>query len=173
MSDVEHGRDAAVGRLLAGAAQAIAGVRYCWLVTGPGAGIAARPMGRLPRAPGDDDWTIRFVVDDRSRKVADIGRDAAVAVIFQRAADDAYVAASGRAALRPGAAEDGRLWKPAYDAYFPTIADRAHAAFLELAAERLELWIRGVTPEPFGLRPTCLARPPGGAWRLLSAPGAG
>lgn len=176
MSDMDNGRDdAGVGRLLSGAAQAIAGVRYCWLVTGPAAGIdiAARPMGRLPRGPDDDDWTIRFIVDDRSRKAADIRRDAAVAVIFQRTVDDAYVIARGRAVLRQDAAADRRHWKDAYDAYFPTAADRAHAAFVEIAAERLALWIRGVTPEPFGLSPTRLARPPGGAWRLLAEREAG
>jgi hypothetical protein len=30
----------------------------------------------------------------------------------------------------------------------------------------MELWIRGVTPEPFGLRPTILERDDGGGWRL-------
>jgi hypothetical protein len=31
----------------------------------------------------------------------------------------------------------------------------------------MELWIRGVTPEPFGMRPTTLERDAGGAWRLI------
>jgi hypothetical protein len=29
----------------------------------------------------------------------------------------------------------------------------------------MELWIRGVTPEPFGLLPTVLERDAGGGWR--------
>jgi len=36
---------------------------------------------------------------------------------------------------------------------------------VEVDIERMELWIRGVTPEPFGLLPTKLERGEGGAWR--------
>jgi hypothetical protein len=32
---------------------------------------------------------------------------------------------------------------------------------------RMALWIRGVTPEPFGLRPTLLERETGQEWRLI------
>ena len=47
MSQAEVGRND-VSLLLAGAAKAIAGVRYCWLVTEAETGGAnARPMGRL------------------------------------------------------------------------------------------------------------------------------
>jgi hypothetical protein len=43
---------------------------------------------------------------------------------------------------------------------------RAHALFVEVAIERLELWIRGVTPELFGTMATVLERDHGG-WRLV------
>ena len=59
-------------------------------------------------------------------------------------------------------------WKAAYNAYFPSEQDRANAAFVEVDIERMELWIRGVTPEPFGLRATVLARD-GGGWRLIAS----
>ena len=55
-----------------------------------------------------------------------------------------------------------------YDVYFPSEADRASAIFVEVEVERMELWIRGVTPEPFGLRATVLARD-GGGWRLIAS----
>jgi hypothetical protein len=44
----------------------------------------------------------------------------------------------------------------------------ANAAFIEVEIKRMELWIGGVTPEPFGLRPTVLERVSGGEWRLVS-----
>jgi hypothetical protein len=44
-------------------------------------------------------------------------------------------------------------------------------AFLEIEAQRLELWIRGVTPEPFGLQTTTLERDGAGAWRLTRGDG--
>jgi hypothetical protein len=57
-------------------------------------------------------------------------------------------------------------WKGAYGAYFPTTQDRRNAIFVKLDVERMELWIRGVTPEPYGLRPTVLERDVGRGWRL-------
>ena len=166
MSQAEVGRDD-VSLLLAGAAKAIAGVRYCWLVTEAETGGAnARPMGRLLPAAEENDWTIRFVTDGRSRKASDIRRAGKVGLIFQRDQDDAFVVLSGRAMLIEAASEVRRLWKDAYNAYFPDEADRTNATFVQVNVERMELWIRGVTPEPFGLRPTVLARDAGGIWRL-------
>jgi general stress protein 26 len=164
----EDKRDAVeVSRLLAGAAKTMASLGYCWLVTAAETGGAnPRPMGRLPRDPGDNEWTVRFVTDARSRKARDIRRAGKVAVIFQREADDAFVTLIGAAKLRDSASEVRRRWKDAYDAYFPSEMDRANASFIEVEVERMELWIRGVTPEPFGMHPTTLERIAGGAWRL-------
>ena len=39
--------------------------------------------------------------------------------------------------------------------------DRANAIFVEVRIDSLELWIRGVTPEPFGLKTTRLERAAG------------
>jgi general stress protein 26 len=155
--------------LLAGAAKTIRGVRYCWLLTAASEGlINGRPMGRLLNEPGEDEWIIRFVVDGRSRKVADIDRDGEVALIFQDDAADAYATLRGRATLRREASEVRRLWKPAFEAYFPTAADRTNALFVEVRVEHMALWIRGVTPEPFGVQPTELERHDGG-WRLATS----
>jgi general stress protein 26 len=170
MSQREDRRDD-VSRLLAGAAKTITRVRYCWLVTEAETGSAsARPMGRLLPETDQNDWTIRFITDGRSRKASDIRRTGKVTLIFQRDADDAFAVLVGRATLLESASEVRRLWKEAYTAYFPTDADRANAAFVEVYVERMELWIRGVTQEPFGLHPTLLERDPGGTWGLSSGP---
>ena len=169
MSQAEDERDRVeVSRLLAGAMRAIASVRYCWLATEAEAvgRDAMRPMGRLPPEPGDKEWTLRFVTDGRSRKASDIRRAGKVALIFQHDVDDAFVTVTGVATLREDASEVSPRWKNAYNRYFPTEADRAAAAFIEVEAQRMELWIRGVTPEPFGLRATTLERDAAGAWRL-------
>ncbi len=169
MSQVEDERAAVeVSRLLAGAAKTVASVRYCWLVTAAETGGArSRPMGRVPRDPDEDEWKIRFLTGGRSRKASDIRRASKVTVIFQHDADDAFVTLIGTATLRDDASEVRRRWKRAYDTYFPSETDRANAAFVEIEVERLELWIRGVTPEPFGLYATVLERDPGGAWRRV------
>jgi general stress protein 26 len=166
MSQEKNERDdVEVNRLLAGAAKTIAGVRYCWLVTEPETGVAnARPMGRV--LSDENDWTIRFVTGGRSRKASDIRRASEVELIFQRDQDDAYVVLSGKATLIERPSEVDRLWKAAYDAYFPNATERANAAFIEVDVARMELWIRGVTPEPFGLLPTVLERDAGSTWHL-------
>jgi general stress protein 26 len=163
-------RDATtVSRLLAGAARTIRAVRYCWLVTAAEEGLVnGRPMGRLLHEPNEDEWIIRFVIDGRSRKATDIDRDGEVAVIFQDDANDAYALLKGTATARRAPGEIRRYWKPAFAAYFPTAEDQASAMFIELRVERMELWIRGVTPEPFGVQATRLERDAAGHWRLVT-----
>jgi len=157
--------DPMLHELLAGAAKTMASVRYCWLVTTAPDGIRGRPMGRMPPETGEDALTVRFLADDRSRKVSEIRQAAAVTAIFENQADDGYVAVTGKAMLQDDPVVVQRRWKRGYDAYFASEADRAHALFVDVAIERMELWIRGVTPEPFGVSATVL-EPDGGGWRL-------
>ena len=158
-----------VDRLLAEATRTMARVRSCWLVTlSDNGNFSARPMGRLPREEGDAEWTIRFITDRRSHKATQIRCGAKVAVIFQHDAADAYVKASGPTHLHEGTAEVSARWTSAYDVYFPTERDRINASFIEVSVESLELWIRGVTPDPFGSFPTILERRPSAGWQLVS-----
>jgi len=157
-----------VSRLMAGAAKTMRSARYCWLATATDAGARhVRPMGRLLNDPGEDEWKIRFLTDGRSRKAADMRRAGEVTILFQHEPDLAYVALTGKAALREDPSETRGRWKSAYDVYFPTKIDRRNAIFVEVEAERMELWIRGVTPEPFGLCATVLERDASG-WRLVA-----
>ncbi len=156
-----------VSRLLAGAAKTMRSARYCWLATGTEAGAAhVRPMGRVLNDPGEDEWKIRFLTDGRSHKAADMRRISEVSILFQHDPDLAFVTLIGKAALHENPSETRDRWKAAYDVYFPGEADRANAIFVEVETKRMDLWIRGVTPEPFGLRATVLERDAGG-WRLI------
>jgi general stress protein 26 len=159
--------DVEVSRLLAGAAKMIGSVRYCWLVTESEAGgVNARPMGRVLPDPDEGDWKIRFVADGRSHKASDIRRADKIELIFQHDHGEAFAVFTGRAALIDDPSDIARLWKSAYDSYFPSEADRVNAVFIETCVERMKLWIRGVTPEPFGLQPTIVERSAGGRWYL-------
>lgn len=156
-----------IGRLLTGAAETIRAVRYCWLVAGRADGHAtARPMGHLLPDREEDPWTVRFVTDGRSGKVRALRRDGRVSLIFQDDAREAYAVLGGKANLQAEAAEVARRWKAHYGAYFPTETDRANALFVEVRIDCLELWIRGVTAEPFGMRTTRLERDAAGRWHL-------
>ena len=170
MSQAKTEREAVeVGRLLAGAVKTIGSVRNCWLATvGGSGGPSFRPMGRLQHHPDDNEWKIRFLTDGRSRKASEMRRNSAVAIIYQHDPDEAFVTLIGKATLFEDASEDRKRWKSAYDAYFPTDADRTNAVFVEVDVERMELWIRGVTPEPFGLQATVLERDGAGRWRAIA-----
>jgi general stress protein 26 len=156
-----------VNRLLGAAAEKIRKVRYCWLVISTGErGIRARPMGRVPRDADEDDWTLRFITDARSSKVADMRRVGHVSVIFQHDPDDAFVALAGKASLVEDKPEIRRRWKPAYDAFAPGGPDNSGAIFVTIDVARVELWIRGVTPDPFGMRTTVIERDATRGWCL-------
>jgi general stress protein 26 len=165
MLSAEDGKEAGdVERMLAGARNIVASVQYCWLVSPSDESVRARPMGRLLPREHDDDWTIRFLTDLRSRKIADLRHTSTVGLIFQDDGDGAFANFTGAARLIEDVSEIRAFWKEAYARYFPTEKDRANASFIEVRIERMELWIRGVTPEPFGLHATILQRDPKGAW---------
>jgi general stress protein 26 len=156
-----------VTRLLDGAAKTMRSARYCWLATATESGIPhLRPMGRVLNDPGEDAWKVRFLTDGQSHKAGDVRRASEVTILFQHDPDLAFVSLIGKAALHENASETRARWKPAYNVYFPSEADRANAIFVEVEIERMELWIRGVTPEPFGLRATVLERDAEG-WLLI------
>jgi general stress protein 26 len=156
-----------VSRLLAGAATTMRSARYCWLATANEAGAPhVRPMGRVLNDPGEDQWKVRFLTDRRSNKAADMRRASEVSILVQHDPDLAFVTLSGKAELHEDTSETRSRWKAAYDVYFPSETDRANAIFVEVEAHRMDLWIRGVTPEPFGLRATVLERDAEG-WRLI------
>jgi general stress protein 26 len=159
--------DGEVSRMLKGTAAAIASVRTCWLVTATAAGAwHARPMGGLHRDLERDDWRMRFVADGRSRKTREIRGAGRVAAIFQHG-EDAFGTLIGVPSLRRDVPEAQLLLKKSFDTYFPTGEDRANAAVIEIDIQEMELWIRGVTPEPFGLQPTRLERDAARAWHLI------
>lgn len=158
-----------VNRLLGAAAEKIRKVRYCWLLTTAGdGGIRPRPMGRVSPDADEDEWTLRFITDGASPKVADLRRVGHVSIIFQHDPDDAFMALAGKASLAEGKPEICRRWVAAYDAFFPAGPDRSSAIFVTIDVARVELWIRGVTPEPFGLRTTVIERDATRGWRLMA-----
>jgi general stress protein 26 len=155
-----------VSRLLDGVAKTMRSARYCWLATATETGAPhARPMGRILNDPGEDQWKVRFLTNGRSHKAADMRRVSEVSILFQHDPDLAFVTLIGKAELHEDTSETRSRWRAAYDVYFPSAADQANAIFVEVEVERMELWIRGVTPEPFGLRTTVLERDAKG-WRL-------
>jgi general stress protein 26 len=127
-------------------------------------GIRTRPMGRIPVRPGEDPWTIRFVTDRRSQKAADLRRSRQVTLVFQREDEEAYASLEGAARLIEDKEGVQALWREKYRVHFPADEDRANAAFIEVKVTRMELWVRGLTSEPFGARTTVVMRDSSDGW---------
>jgi len=163
--DADHSVTTEVSKLLTAASNVLAGARVSWLITaGEEGAVNVRPMGGL-RAVRPGSWKMLFLADTRSRKAADIRRTGQSTVVVQQG-DDAFVSVAGLAALLEKASEVCKHWIGAYDRYFPTEEDRGNAVLIELDVQRMDLWIRGVTPEPFGLRSTRLAQHTDGTWQI-------
>jgi len=124
-------------------------------------------MGRVRPNADEKDWIIRFVTDRRSRKVSEIRRSGTGQLVFQDDGDDAFVLLTGKARMLEGDLAFRQHWKEAYETYFPSQSDRENVAFIELEVHQMRLWIRGVTSEPFGLRPSLLERNAEGGWHIL------
>lgn len=169
MSEPNSDRASDAMRALESVSRTIAEVQYCWLATCAEAGaVAARPMGRISPHPSKTDWEVSFVTNARSQKRSEIRRSGKATLVFQEDGDRSYVALIGTARLCEDRAEVDARWKTAYDVFFPTDVDRANARFIDVVVERIDFWIRGVTPEPFGRTTTTLIRQANGAWTFAA-----
>ena len=160
----------AVQGMLEGATTVIRHARFCWLVTenydsNPG----VRPMGQILEA--DEHLQVRFITDRRSHKAEEIWNNGRVQLLFSRESADAFVILAGDALVVTDREAIAARWKRGYEQYFPTAEDRSHAAFIEVRPRVLKLWIRGVTPEPYGVRPTVLTCSRGSDWTEGTAHG--
>jgi general stress protein 26 len=127
------GRD----QLLAAARDAMSAIRYCALISLDAAG---RPNARVVDAfAPDEEMTVWFATNPKSRKVAEIRRDPRVTLFYfdPQAPEQGYVTIAGRARLVDDPAEKERRWKEGFEAFWP---DRGEGYLLvEVTPERLEI----------------------------------
>ena len=113
----------------------VAGARYATFVTVDRAGS---PQVRTvqPRAP-ETGWDVWFATNPRTRKVAEVERNGAVALHYFDPATESYVAVTGRArVIRDRVTRDAH-WDPAWNAFYP---DRDQGVLLiAVQAERVEV----------------------------------
>jgi general stress protein 26 len=164
---------ASLEQLLAAAEATMAKTRYCWAMTiAEDGSVNARPMGPQKPGPqnspsGEDPFGILFLTRRGSRKAQEIGRTGRLSVLYQQDGDDGYVTLIGRGVIVADRALLRARWQPAWNQFFPTGPDDEASIFVQLEAERIELWVRGVTAEPFGSRGAILERDRGQPWRLV------
>jgi general stress protein 26 len=156
-------------QFLDGARQTIAGTRICWLATRSlEGGTNARAVDAFAGPPGSDEWTRRFLVRRTSRKVGEIRAAPAVTLAFQHSSGERYVALGGCAAINEDIAQMRSLWPSEMDRYVPPGFAEANMVVVQVDVDRIEVHVRGLTPEPFGTGRTLLERS-AGAWRYVPA----
>jgi general stress protein 26 len=157
-------------QFLTAARETIAAVPVCWLVTRSlEGGTNARAVSSSTGAPGSDEWTRRFLVRRSSRKVAEMRAVPLVTLAFQHPSGDRYIALGGRATIIEDVAEMRTMWTSDLDVHFPPGFADANMIVIQVDIDRIEVHVRGLTPEPFGAGRTLLERQRGGSWRFIPA----
>jgi general stress protein 26 len=157
-------------QFLTAARETIAAVPVCWLATRSlDGGTNARAVSSSTGPSGTDEWTRRFLVRRSSRKVAEMRAAPMVTLAFQHPSGDRYIALGGRAAIIEDVAEMRTLWPRDLDAHFPPGFADANMIVIQVEVDRIEIHVRGLTPEPFGAGRTLLERRPAGSWRFIPA----
>jgi len=85
--------------------------------------LVSRPMVTLDAAPGADFW---FVTALGSDKLAELARDAHVNLAYYRDRTKEWVSISGTAKLTQNRPKLRRLYRPAWNAWFPEGSDPRH-----------------------------------------------
>ncbi len=157
-----------IAAFLAAAHETVTGFRICWLATRSlDGGTNVRAVDSFAGPPGADKWTRRFLVRRTSRKVAEMRACPLVSVACQHASGDRYVALGGRVTIVDDIKEMRSVWPSELDAQMPPGFADANLIVVRLDVERIEVHVRGLTPEPFGTGRTLLERQPDGSWRYI------
>jgi general stress protein 26 len=157
-------------QFLDAARETIAAVPICWLATRSlEGGTNARAVSSSAGPPRSDEWTRRFLVRRSSRKVAEMRAAPLVTLAFQHPSGDRYIALGGCATIIDDVAEMRNMWSSDLDAHFPPGFADANMIVIQVEVDRIEVHVRGLTPEPFGAGRTLLQRQSAGAWRFIPA----
>jgi general stress protein 26 len=159
-----------IKEFLNAARRTIAAVPICWLVTRSlEGGTNARAVNSSPGPAGSDEWTRRILVRRSSRKVGEMLAAPLITLAYQHPSGDRYVALGGRATIIDDIAEMRTMWSADLDAHFPPGFADANMIVIQVDVDRIEVHVRGLTPEPFGAGRTLLERQSAGTWRFIPA----
>ncbi len=162
--------EADILQFLDAARETIAEVPVCWLATRSlEGGTNARAVNSSAGPSRSDEWTRRFLVRRSSRKVAEMRAAPLVTLAFQHPSGDCYIALGGRATIIEDVAEMRTMWSSDLDAHFPPGFADANMIVIQVDVDRIEVHVRGLTPEPFGAGRTLLERQSAGSWRFIPA----
>ncbi|MCK1688980.1 general stress protein 26 [Bradyrhizobium sp. GM2.2] len=162
--------EAQIVQFLDAARETIAAVPVCWLATRSlEGGTSTRAVSSSAGPPQSDEWTRRFLVRKSSRKVAEMQAAPLVTLAFQHPSGERYIALGGRATIIDDVAEMRTMWSSDLDAHFPPGFADANMIIIQVDVDRIEVHVRGLTPEPWGAGRTLLERQSTGSWRFIPA----
>ncbi len=104
-------------KLINAAREIIAKAHTCAFITLDSEGCSRARM--IETLPIDDDFTLWFGTNPRSRKVEQIRNDARVTVYYADATSTGYVMIQGKAVLINEAEEKEKHWKEGWQSYYP------------------------------------------------------
>lgn len=142
---------------------------YCVLVTDTPDGPSARVV--QPHAP-DTDLTVHLGTGASSRKAGDVARTGSAVLVYQDDARAACVVLHCDAEIiELDHAGRERWFLTAWLAFWPLGPADEDFVVIRCRPHTIEVWdaLRGVTPEPFGLRSARLRRTPSG-WAAAEEP---
>lgn len=105
--------------LIAAAREIMTATRYCALITTGSAGVHARAMDPFPP---EDDMTVWFGTNSRSRKVQEIRRHPRVTLYYFNRENQEYVVLTGVARVVNDPKEKAKRWKDEWNSFYPNRA---------------------------------------------------
>jgi general stress protein 26 len=117
------------------------------------------------------EWTVRFMTDRRTRKIAEVEQSGRMTLVYQHDAGGAYVSLVGRAAVIDDVGVKSAIWQPASFKWHPGGPTDPNVVLVEFTAERIETWNspHDVVPDPTkGLWAAVLVRN-GAGWRYAGS----
>ena len=144
--------------LLEVARDTIKAVQYCFVIT---LGESGQANARLVQHfKPEADMTIWVGTSPKTRKICEIRNESNITITFQDDKDYSYVTMLGSASVENTLNEKQRHWQEDFIAYFPKGPQNDDYVLIKFIPSRIELmnFQRGVTPEPFGLRPAVLVK---------------
>lgn len=136
--------------LISAAREIMTSARYCALITNGSAGMQARAMDPFPP---EDDMTVWFGTNSRSRKVREIRRHPKVTLYYFNRENEEYVVLTGSARLVNDPKEKAKWWKDEWNSFYPNRAkDYLLIEFkpetLEVVSEKKQIFGDPVTWKP-------------------------
>jgi general stress protein 26 len=139
------GKVATAEEFLAAAGEIMVQSAYCWAMTATAdGGVNARVMGRVPKLPDEDQWTVWFLVSRRSRKASEVASSGRLTVAYGTTTLTKYAVLLGRAVLVDDRAVIARHWQESWSSLFANGKHDPDIAFIQLEPDRMEVFVEGM-----------------------------